>query len=212
MNEEDLILSLKNGSEYAFDTIYRMYSTRLYNYSIQYTKSKEDSEELVQDVFTKVWLYRKSIKQTETLAPFIFKIARNKLINRYRAQLNSFSYESYVDYCNEKSLSVANTQHLVEYKDFCEILADVMDKLPQTQKDVIENCKLRGLSNNEVADILNLKEQTIKNQLSLGLKTLKEELNKYLLGLNLLLIVKLTMFLVPNYNLNVIINMMSPII
>lgn len=191
MDEKELILQLKQGSEKAFDSIYSMYAARLYGYSMQYTKSREDSEEIVQDVFTKLWQYRESIIQTESLAPFIFRIAKNQLINAYKSRLNSFHFETYIDFCNEHKLSTSDTHHIVEYDDFCKILKTALKKLPQTQQNVIEYCKLKDLSNQEAAEILNLKEQTIKNQLSIGLKALRDELDKYLISGIILLIVKI---------------------
>lgn len=191
MDEKELILQLKQGSEKAFDCIYSMYAARLYGYSMQYTKSREDSEEIVQDVFTKLWQYRESIIQTESLAPFIFRIAKNQLINAYKSRLNSFHIETYIDFCNEHKLSTSDTHHIVEYDDFCKILKTALKKLPPTQQNVIEYCKLKDLSNQEAAEILNLKEQTIKNQLSIGLKALRDELDKYLISGIILLIVKI---------------------
>ena len=65
--EEDLILDIKNGSKKAFDAIYNMYFKRLYAYCIQYTKSKEKAEEIVQDVFVRLWNIMAEIKQEKTL-------------------------------------------------------------------------------------------------------------------------------------------------
>jgi RNA polymerase sigma-70 factor (ECF subfamily) len=65
--ETVLILQLKEGSSKAFDNIYRMYAKRLYAYCLQFTKSPEDSEEIVQNVFVKLWTNRKRIRQEDTL-------------------------------------------------------------------------------------------------------------------------------------------------
>lgn len=61
MNEEELVYQLKQESQDAFNRIYNMYSARLYAYCMQYVKSREDTEEIVQDVFIKLWINRHSI-------------------------------------------------------------------------------------------------------------------------------------------------------
>lgn len=190
MGEKELIFQLKKGSEKAFDKVYRLYAARLYGYCMQYTKSREDSEEIVQDVFIKLWQNKEKIIQTDTLRSLIFKIAKFQLINKYRSSLNSFSYEVYVDFYNEKKLSIDNAHHAIEYDDFCHILKKALKTLPETQQKVIEYCKLKNYSNKEAADKLQLKDQTVKNQLSIGLKTLKEILEKYSIWAIILLIVK----------------------
>ena len=190
MSEKELICQLKEGSYKAFDEIYRMYSARLYAYCMQYTKSRENTEEVVQDVFTKLWINRNSIIQEDTLRSFIFKIAKNQLINAYKARINSFTFEEYVDYYNEEKFSVADTPYIVEFDDFCRSLEKVMNNLSETQQKVIECSRFEQLSNKETAEKLQLKEQTVKNQLSAGLKILREELQKYLIWIIILLIVK----------------------
>ena len=83
--EQNLIYLLKGGSIDAFDKIYQMYSKRLYSYSIQYTKSSEDAEEIVQDVFVQLWQNREKIRQSDTLQALLFIIAKHHLINAYRS-------------------------------------------------------------------------------------------------------------------------------
>jgi len=190
MKEKKLIYQLKKGSQKAFNEIYHMYSARLYAYCMQYTKSREDSEEIVQDVFIKLWLKKESIIQEDTVRSFIFKIAKNQLINRYKSRLNSFSFEEYTAYCNIEKFSTSDTSQIIEYDDFCRLLENAMKILSQTQKKVIEYRKFKHLTNQETADKLQLKEQTVKNQLSEGLKILRRELQKHLAWIIFLFLVK----------------------
>lgn len=71
-SEPELIRELKKGSMRAFDAIYSMYFKRLYAYCFQFTKSGEDAEEIVQDVFLRLWNVRESIRQEETLRSLLF--------------------------------------------------------------------------------------------------------------------------------------------
>lgn len=93
--EQYLIHDLKRGSHKAFDKIYQMYSKRLYAYSLQFTKSSEESEEIVQEVFVKLWSNRINIRQDETLRSLLFIMAKHRLINAYRQKINHPIYEEY---------------------------------------------------------------------------------------------------------------------
>lgn len=173
--EQALIRAMKLGSTKAFDSIYQMYSKRLYTFSLQFIKSHEEAEEIVQDVFIKLWNNREQIKQDKTLHSLLFIMAKHHLINAYRLKVNSYIYEDYIGYIN--AFSEENTHYRLEYNEFMAHFEQVMKTLPLTQQKVIRLSRLQQLSNREIAEELSLSEQTIKNQLSLGLKVLKEKLN-----------------------------------
>jgi RNA polymerase sigma-70 factor (ECF subfamily) len=176
LHEELLIRDLKNGSRKAFDTIYQMYAKRLFAYCLQFTKTKEDAEEIVQDVFVQLWMKRESIRQTETLRSLLFIMSKNNLINAYRLRLNSPVYEDYVKY--QEKVCVSDTSFNMEYEEFVKKLQAALKQLTVTQQKVIELSRLHGFSNQEIAIALSLSEQTVKNQLSIGLKALRQILGK----------------------------------
>lgn len=185
-NEQMLIKELKSGSRKAFDAIYRMYARRLLGYSLQLTKTIEDAEEIVQDVFVQLWVNRESIRQEETLRSLLFIMAKHHLINAYRAQVNNLVFEEYVAHQEELVATDSAAGHM-EYTEFLTQLKKALKSLPPTQQKVIELSRLHGLSNKDIATRLNLSEQTVRNQLSLGLKTLRSLLDKTLIGFWLLL-------------------------
>lgn len=177
-NEHLLIADLKKGSKEAFGEIYRLYAGRLLAYCTQYTKCREDAEEIVQDVFVALWNSRQTIRQEETLRSLLFTISKHRVINAYRSTLNSPVYEDYVDYQNE--LPAGEDYHRLEYEQYVRIVKDAIRRLPSTQQRVITLSRFSQLSNKEIAEHLSLSEQTVKNQLSIGLKTLRELLAKVL--------------------------------
>ncbi|MCS2891827.1 RNA polymerase sigma-70 factor [Parabacteroides faecis] len=183
-NEPQLILSLKNGSYKAFERIYEMYAKRLFAYSVQFTKSQEESEEIVQDVFMRLWTNRAKIRQEDTLRSLLFIMTKHYLINAFRTKINQPEYEEYIQYINERSVDDASCQ--LEYQEFVAKFRAILKTLPETQQKVITLSKIEQFSNKEIADKLSLSEQTVKNQLSLGLKTLKEKLGS--LGVYLMLL------------------------
>ncbi len=179
LSEQRLIIELKRGSQKAFDNIYAMYSKRLFAYCLQYTKSVEDAEDIVQDVFVKLWINRENIRQEVTLRSLLFIMSKYSLINAYRSRVNSLLYEDYVEtYMGSVSENDTNSQ--LEYDDFVYHVKKILKDLPITQRSVIELSRIEQLNNKEIAEKLLLSEQTVKNQLSLGLKILREKLKELL--------------------------------
>ena len=119
------------------------------------------------------------IRDENTVAHFLFQIAKNRLINKFRTQVNSPVYEEYVIFCNDSALSVDDTSRKVEFDDFCQLLEQIKGCLPVTQRNVYECCKEQGLSSHETAGLLGISEQTVKNQLSLALKVFRKRLERY---------------------------------
>lgn len=171
-NEGELIRELKLGSKRAFDTIYRMYFKRLYAYCFKFTKSGEDAEEIVQDTFLCLWKMREEIRQEETLRSLLFIISKSYLIKSFHKCINSQMFEDYINYKDRISAD-DKTDYELEYEDYLKKVRSEMTKLPETQKKVIELSKIKQLSIKETAECLALSEQTVRNQLSLGLKSLK---------------------------------------
>lgn len=171
-NEAELIRELKLGSKRAFDTIYMMYFKRLYAYCLKFTKSEEDAEEIVHDVFLRLWKMRQEIRQEETLRSLLFIISKSYLIKSFHKCINSQIFEDYLDYKDHISGDDI-TDYELEYEDYLKKVRREMDKLPETQKQVIELSKMKQLSIKEIAEYLSISEQTVRNQLSLGLKSLK---------------------------------------
>jgi RNA polymerase sigma-70 factor (ECF subfamily) len=172
-----LIRSLKAGSQKAFDEIYQMYAKRLYAYSLRFTKSPEDSEEIVQDVFVKLWTDREKIKQEDSLRSLLFIMIKHDVIDAFRTKVNQPVFEDYVDYINQ--ISVNDTHEHVEYKEFIVKLKKAIASLSPTRQAIITLSRIKQLSNREIAEKLSLSEQTVKNQLSIGLKLLKEKLSEW---------------------------------
>ncbi len=177
MEETLLVTHLRNGSYQAFDTLYRMYAKRLYAYCLQFTKSAEESREIVQETFVKLWENRSTLKECQTIRPLLFAIAKNDLINAYKKRLNSPVYEDYV--CFQDALKSEDTHHRIEYREFQDGVEKAIGKLSPSQQRIIRLSRFQNLSNQEIALQTGLSEQTVKNQLSAGLKKLKELITEF---------------------------------
>src|SRR5574344_1072129 len=93
--EAELISELKLGSKDAFNKIYALYSKRLYGYCLKISKNREDAEEIVQDVFLRLWNMKEDIRQEETVGSLLFIISKNYLLKSCYNQVHSQIFEDY---------------------------------------------------------------------------------------------------------------------
>lgn len=172
--EAILIAELKNGSQHALRAIYDMYAPMLLSFGLKYAKSRQVAEEIVEDTFLWVWNHRDSIKNVNTLKPVLFIRMKSYLINAYRATVNAPVFNDFIEYASEISSSEASDK--IEYDEFVARLRTAIGSLPKTQRSVVWMSKMEMLSVKEISQKMNLTEQTVRNQLSLGLKRLRVEL------------------------------------
>lgn len=175
-SEQQIIRELKDGSQAALGHVYDLYAARLTAFCLHFTKTTEDTEEIVEDVFISIWNSRAFIRQEETLNGLIFRMARNRLINVFRQRVNSPDFADFVDYNNLSVSGEDDVERHLEFDDFMRDVNKALDELPQTQRDVVRHSKIEGMNNKEIANTMGLSEQTVKNSLSLGLKALRKRL------------------------------------
>ena len=94
--EQNMVLRLKSGDFEAFDQLFKRYSKRLYGFALNYLKANADAEDLVQHIFVKVWEHRKSLDEKQSFNAYLFRIAKNSILNHFRKKANQQSYIDYI--------------------------------------------------------------------------------------------------------------------
>jgi len=173
-NEEYLIRELKQGSKQAFDAIYDLYAGRLYLYCLKYSDTSETAEEVVQNVFVRLWRIREKIKREDSLKSLLFIISKNCLVKEYHKRKRIPRFEDFSGM--DIPADGVSAESDIESETGAEYLKAQIGKLPETQRKVVMLSKFSQLSNREIAQMLDLSEQTVRNQLSLGLQKLKRTL------------------------------------
>jgi RNA polymerase sigma-70 factor (ECF subfamily) len=177
--EKQYLEELNRGSYNAFNALYKMYSARLYAFVLKMTKSHSLTADIVQDVFIKIWLNRSTISSDGAFQSYIFTIAKNRVIDKMRSNVNSPVFTDYVAYLNENDISEESITTALSYDDFVRSLENAKNELSDTQRRIFELNKEQGFKNAEIAEMLQLSEQTVKNQLSITLKILRERMKNY---------------------------------
>ena len=174
VDDEDLyqIVSSQND-EAAFTELYNRYKRPLIAHALSKVNQTE-AEDLIHDLFIKLWHNRSTITITEKFSSYIFRALRNRILD---FMSHAAHVHKYLDSLEDFSLKYYS--NLADYKLREELFLNEVDKLlnrygPKAQS--IIRLRMQGYTNTEVAEILNLSEKTVRNQYSVLIKHLRTKL------------------------------------
>ncbi|NLV69148.1 MAG: RNA polymerase sigma-70 factor [Spirochaetes bacterium] len=174
---EVIIESLKNGDMAAFDIIYRAYCKRLYKFVFGIIKTESDAEEIVQEVFVKIWEARGNIDDLALFDSYLFTIAYNSTISLIRKKMSEEKYIQHV-----KSLQVPLQNKLsdddLDFESVSARINELVDKLPPRQKEVFKLHREHELTYRQIAEKLQISINTVENHMSKALKFLRNNLKR----------------------------------
>jgi RNA polymerase sigma-70 factor (ECF subfamily) len=174
INLERIITALANDNEAPMEELFNYYYPRLLNFSRKFLKIEEGIDDIIQEVFIKIWQNRKNIKNTATFNSFIFTITRNLLLNELRSRLNNEKTRDEI-----RNLSIAqeySSLEEIEYNDVKEKVEQLIDTLPERQKEIFVLSRTEGLSHKEIAEKLGINTKTVEYHITLAVKYLKDNL------------------------------------
>ena len=176
--ERELMQRCVEGDRQAFATLYSHYAPLLYRAVYPLTnRSKEDTEEIIQELFAKVWARRDNMLIIQSFRPFIFRLARNRVIDWYRKNESKKSYCTfYSDRYADESVSV--TDELL-FEEYYAIAMEAISRLPARQKQIFNLRHTEDLSLIEIAGELSISLQAVKKQLYQATRFVREFLHKH---------------------------------
>lgn len=178
-NEKKLVEQLSNNDLKAFDQLYNLYSQKLYRFSFSMLKNVEDSKEIVQEVFFRVWNKRQDINTSKSFKSFLFTISYNLIVDQLRLKLKENEYRNFLKkYFDSNSVSQSN---LTDFETISKQVELAVEELPGKRKQIYTLSRKNGLSHKEIAGQLGITVKTVENQISLALKHIKLKLGKDIL-------------------------------
>ena len=176
-NESLMVRNLSKGNVLAFNYLYKEYSGRLYRFAFGYLKSEAESDELVQEVFTIIWVKRTNLKEELCFKSFLFTIAFNIIKKHFRKRAY---LREYLENRAAADLDM-QTSHKVIYESLFQYLSILINKLPARRREIFIKSRFDGLSIQEIARELNISHKTVENQLTDALKFIRVNLNNELI-------------------------------
>jgi RNA polymerase sigma-70 factor (ECF subfamily) len=173
-NEPLLVRSLSKGNLLAFNSLYKEYSGRLYRFALGYLKSEAEAEELVQEVFTKIWEKRADLKAELSFKSFLFTIAFNIIRKHFRTKACLSEY-----FKTEIGADLdMQTSQKITYDSLYQYITELVNQLPERRKEIFIKSRFQGYSIKEIAEALKISHKTVENQLTDALKFIRTNLNK----------------------------------
>ena len=169
-----LVERLQKGDVEAFDMIYEKYSGILYSFSLKYLRSTDEAEELVQSVFLKIWDNHKHLDKELSFKSYLFTIAYNDICKLFRKRNYLQKFISDTLYENSKVSSA--TEESIDYRSVLTLVQQIIDKLPERQKNIFRKSRQEGKSSKEIAEELSLSPGTVDNYISETLKFIRKKL------------------------------------
>lgn len=175
-NEKELFIRMSQGDEAAFTEIFYHYTQRIYNYILNKTKSPETAEEIVQEVFIKIWNSRENFSEVNNYESFLFAMASNKLIDFFWRMAHQEKLKKEV-WDTIKDTSNITIEQL-DFRHSQELINKAVEQLSRQRKKIFLMNKEEGLSRQEIADLLGLSFSTVNNHLNEAVRLVKEQLEK----------------------------------
>ncbi|RIJ48016.1 RNA polymerase sigma-70 factor [Maribellus luteus] len=168
----ELVKLLKKGDMAAFDAIYNKYCHKLHAFVLRYLKQQEDAEEIVQEVFIKIWNSRSKIDIYASFESFLFTITYNATMSLLRKRVSEIKSKEYLKSLQQVNDSVPVIDEL-QFNELNNKLSYLLDQLSPRQKEIYLLSRENGLTHKEIAENLNITESTVNNHLVAVLKYLK---------------------------------------
>jgi len=189
----DLASKIRTGDEKALEYLKNEWNQRLMTFARSYVRSRDVSEDLIQDTFIKVWETRELLERENYLVPYMFTILKNKCLDYLKHKTVELKYNNRTseDYCylianlyalEDKSINIITESQIKE------ALFAAIKKMPQPRRDIFIMSRFKDLKNYEIAQELSISVKTVEYHISRAVSFLREELKDYFILLYFFLV------------------------
>ncbi len=174
--DAELISRLKKDDHDSFQQLFDRYSHTLFRFSFCYLKSKEAAEDVVQEVFLKIWNRRNEIKNDTSFQSYLFTIA----LNAVRKHFNKLSRQNELkhDILLEFSESKSRIDDKPDYQALLDKLDNLVDRMPEKRREIFIKKKIEDKSLKEIAEECSITPKTVEYHITEAMKFLKTEFEK----------------------------------
>ncbi|HUC80709.1 MAG TPA: RNA polymerase sigma-70 factor [Flavisolibacter sp.] len=163
VDEKELLQQVAEGNEAAFRELFYRYADALGSYVLRLTHSKTSAEEIVQDVFLKIWLNRESLPNIENFRVYLFVLSRNQTLNALRKSIREANQQK--EWEKNQVIETEVNENVAEKADASQLeglFTGAIRQLPQQQQKVWLLSRKEGLTHPQIATVLGLSRETVK--------------------------------------------------
>lgn len=177
-SEREIITKVRSGDVKIFESLFREYYYSLSRFTANITKSSSAAEDLVQDIFLKIWQNRREWNPQGTIKTYLYRASKNQAFN-YLKHLKIVN--NWVEISKDSLInSSVNPEEEIIKREILTSVGDAVNKLPEKCKMIFLLHRHEGLSYREISEVLNISISTVETQMGRALKKIREFIFPYL--------------------------------
>lgn len=163
---------LRQGDYDAFNRIFFAFYKPVLNFLHSLTQSRDDAEEICQEVFAKVWLNREKLDAGKNFRAYLYTITRNEAYDYFKKRkiVDAGSYQEW------QSSAANDTDEVIIAKETELLINLTVSRMPKQRKRIFELSRYEGMTNEEIAKKLNIGKNAVEKQITYALKDIREVL------------------------------------
>ncbi len=170
----EIFSRIRQSDTEAFKTLFKMFYKPLITYAMRYVRSQPVAEDIVHDIFLKIWEQRREIQINTNFKSYLYKMTHNQALNYLKSKRLEISdiFDLKIS-VQEKLL----TEEIVYVEDLKNHIEQAIKELPERTRDVFTMHRFDHLKYSEIAEILNIKQGTVETHMVRALKYLRKRLS-----------------------------------
>lgn len=174
--EKELVKKLKEGDSFAFEVLFYKYRNKIKGFALKIVPAQIDPEEIVQEVFVRVWLKKEAIDPEKDFQSYLFSIAKNLVLDHLKSAVNRKLY--FVGEHFQQDLLVEDGLEASISEESEVKLQKLINEIPERRREIFRLSRFEGLSYKQIAERLNISENTVDSQIRNALAFLRKEFRK----------------------------------
>lgn len=174
--EKELVKKLKEGDSFAFEVLFYKYRNKVKGFAIKLVPAQIDPEEIVQEVFVKLWLKKEAVDPEKDFQSYLFSIAKHLVLDHLKSAVNRKLYFVGEHFQQDVLADEGNENTFIEHAE--EKLQKLIKEIPERRREIFLLSRFEGLSYKQIAERLNISENTVDSQIRNALTFLRKEFRK----------------------------------
>lgn len=175
--EKELVEKLRQGDSFAFEVLFYKYRNKVKGFAVKLVPAQVDPEEIVQEVFVKLWLRKETLNAEKNFQSFLFSIAKNLVLDHLKSAVNRRMYFVSEHFQQDLLADEDVDSQLTEDKEAK--LLQLINEIPERRREIFRLSRFEGMSYKQIALHLNISENTVDSQIRNALAFLRKEFRKF---------------------------------
>ncbi len=176
-SNEEILLKFIKGDIEALNWIYKHYHSRLFYFIKKSVSNHQDTEEIVQEIFIKLWKKKGEIDIKKSFDSYLYTIAKNSIHDHLRKVLRE--KQMVEDFITDFSISEDQLENVINYRDTEAVLMQLIESLPPKRREAFKLSRFKGKSYREISQIMEISENTVDTHIRKSLQWIRKGMIRY---------------------------------